>query len=312
MNITDVKQTLCGPMIPIITNLKDDLTIDHAAIRENVRYVVERGVVKGDGVLLAAGAGGDFPMLTVQERKDVARTIVEAADGETPVLVGAQDTNPNVMIEMARWAEEIGAYGVQMAAGYYYESSDDDCIRLFQAVHDATSTIALMIYNTHWEGYDMSLDQVAKLAELERCVSLKWSTPEGGGRFLRGVARFAGDLAVVDNQGMHVMTHLLGGTGYITHLCTVWPEHDLSIWKLLQSGEYPAAQEKITNANWPWSDFRSKMWARTGGESAVVKAALELCGRPGGPSRLPTRTLTGEERSELRELLLRIGVPTVT
>jgi len=42
-----------------------------------------------------------------------------------------------------------------------------------------------------------------------------------------------------------------------------------------------------------------------------VKAALELCGRPGGPSRLPSRALTVAERTELRELLLRIGVPSV-
>ena len=45
------------------------------------------------------------------------------------------------------------------------------------------------------------------------------------------------------------------------------------------------------------------------GDSPVVKAALELCGRPGGPSRLPTRELTSEEKAELREILERIGVP---
>ena len=51
------------------------------------------------------------------------------------------------------------------------------------------------------------------------------------------------------------------------------------------------------------------MGKRTGAESPVVKAALELCGRPGGPSRLPNRSLDSEEREELRQLLARIGVP---
>ncbi len=311
MDINEVKQTLRGPMIPVITNLKDDLSIDHASIRENVRYVVERGIVRGQGVLLAAGAGGDFPMLSLEERKDVCKTIVEAAAGEAPVLVGAQDTNPAVCIAMAQWAEEIGAYGVQMAPGYYYESSDEDCLRMFEAVHSATERIVIMIYNTYWEGYDMSLDQIARLAELPRCRSLKWSSPTGGGVYVRGVHRFAPQLAVVDNQGLHVMTHLLGGTGYITHLATVWPEHDVSVWKLMETGDYRAAQEKLSATNWPWSDFRGKMWKRTGAESPVVKAALEICGRPGGPSRLPTRSLDQEERTELRDLLKRIGVPTV-
>ena len=35
-------------------------------------------------------------------------------------------------------------------------------------------------------------------------------------------------------------------------------------------------ERKITDFNWPWSDFRSKMWKRSGSESPVVKAALEL------------------------------------
>ena len=106
-------------MIPIITNLHDDLSIDAEAIQSNVRYVIDRGFVTGKGVLLAVGAGGDFPMLNVQERKDAAKAIVEASAGNIPVVVGAQDTNPQVCIELAQWADEIGAYGIQMAPGYY-------------------------------------------------------------------------------------------------------------------------------------------------------------------------------------------------
>lgn len=309
MDVAEVKQTLRGPVIPVITNLNDDLSIDHGAISENVRYVVERGITTGHGVLLAAGAGGDFPMLTVAERKAVTETIAKAADGRAPVVVGAQDTNVDTVIEVAQWAEQIGAYAIQMAPGFYYESSDEDCLRVFQAVHDATSRVGIIIYNTHWEGYNLSLDQVARLAELPRCVALKWSSSEGSGAILRGVARFADKLAVVDNSGMQVMNRLLGGTGYITHLATIWPQHDLEVWRLLEAADYRAAQQKITAVNWPWSDFRAKMWQRTGAESPVVKAALELCGRPGGPSRLPNRSLNGQEREELRQLFTRFGVP---
>jgi len=307
MDIEEVKRTLRGPMIPVITNLNQDLSIDQGAIRENVSYVVERGIQPGRGVLLAGGAGGDFPMLSLDERKQVARTIVEAASG-TPVLVGAQDTDVDRCVEMARFAEEIGAYGIQVAPPYYFAASDDDCLRWFEAIHEATSSAAIMAYNTYWEGYCMSLDVVTRLARLDRCVALKWSHPEIG-TYQRGVIRMANRLAVVDNQGVAGLTHMLGGTGFITHLCTVWPEHDLEVWALLEAGDYLAAQRKTCEANWPWLDFRTKMWSRTGAESPVIKAALELCGRPGGPSRLPTRSLTEDERLELRDILNWIGAP---
>ena len=107
------------------------------------------------------------------------------------------------------------------------------------------------------------------------------------------------------------MNHLLGGTGYITHLATVWPEGELAIWRQLESGDYRAAQATIMARVWPWGDFRGKMARRTSGEAPPVRAALDLVGRPGGPSRLPSRDLHPEERAELRTLLIDIGVPNV-
>lgn len=309
MKVDQAKVCFRGPMIAVITNLKKDLSVDHAAIRANVDYVIEHGFGHGRGSLLAVGAGGDFPMLSLEERKATAKTIVEAAAGRVSVVVGAQDTHVDTVIEMARWAEQIGADGIQVSAGYYYASSDEDCLRLFQAVHEATQEIAIMIYNTPWEGYNMSLAQLERLAEFPRCVALKWSTSEGSGEYLRGVARFSGRFAIIDNQGLPVMNHLLGGTGVITHLATIWPEHDLEVWQLLEEGDYRNAQARITAVNWPWYDFRLKMWKRTGCESPVIKAALELCGRPGGPTRLPARSLDRRERDELRRLLQEIGVP---
>jgi 4-hydroxy-tetrahydrodipicolinate synthase len=296
-------------MIPVITHLKADLTVDEAAIREEVRYLVDHGVVTGQGVLLAVGAGGDFNMLTVAERKLAARAIVEAAGGRAPVLVGAQDTNVEVALEMARYAEEIGAYGIQASTPYYYRPSDDDARRFYRAVHDATERIAIMAYNTFWHDYDFPFEVLDELCDLERIVALKWARPDNGVPYMKGVARYADRLAVVDNGGMQVMNHMLGGTGYITHLATLWPEHDLEVFALLEAGDYPAAQQKLMTANWPWQAFRGKMAARTSGESPPVKAGLELLGRHGGPCRLPSRALTAEERAELREVLSSIGVP---
>ncbi|MSQ95513.1 MAG: dihydrodipicolinate synthase family protein [Gemmataceae bacterium] len=310
MDIAAVKQALRGPMVPVLTHYNADLSLDLAAIRDNVRTLVGRGLVRGQGVLLAGGAGGDFPMLTLDERKLVAKTVVEAADGRTPVVVGAQDTNVTYSIALARWAEEIGAYGIQLAPTYYYPANEETTWRVFEAVHEATRRIVIMVYNTHWEGYDMPLELVARLAELPRCRSLKWSTPDSG-RYTRGVARFASQMAVVDNQGMYVMNHLLGGVGFITHLCTVWPEHELAIWKLLEAGDYTAAQKKVTDVTWVWNEVYGRMCQTTGAEGPGVKASLDLCGRRGGPSRLPIRALNEAERGKLRAMLLEIGVPDV-
>lgn len=311
MDIAQIKQVLRGPMIPVITNLNDDLTVDVAAIQHNVNYLIEHGIATGQGVLLAVGAGGDFSMLTLDERKLAARAIVEAAGGRVPVFVGAQDTSVDVMLQIARHAEEIGAYGIQISTPYYYPPSDEDALQVYRTVHDATSTVAIMAYNTYWHDYDFPFSVLDELCEMERIVSLKWARPDNGVPYLRGLTRYADRLAVVDNAGMIVMNHMFGGTGYITHLATICPEIDLAIWQDLEAGRYHAAQERIMSTLWPWRDFRGKMARRTSGEAPPVRAALELVGRPGGPSRLPSRSLNDAERSELRELLMQIGVPEV-
>jgi dihydrodipicolinate synthase/N-acetylneuraminate lyase len=215
------------------------------------------------------------------------------------------------MLEIARYAEEIGAYGIQVSTPYYYPPSDDDALQVYRAVHDATSTIAIMAYNTFWHAYDLPFAVLDELCVLERIVALKWARPDNGAPYLRGLVRYADRRAVIDNAGMVIMNSMLGGTGYITHLATIWPEHDLAVWQDLVAGRYRAAQERIGKVTWPWLDFRSKMSQRTSGEAPPVRAALELVGRPGGPSRLPSRSLSANERSELKELLIRIGVPNL-
>lgn len=308
----NAKQIVVGPQIPVITNLKQDLGLDLEGIRFNVNYLVEHGIVTGKGVLLAIGAGGDFDVLTLDERKATARAIVEAADGRVPVIVGVQDTNPQVSIELARYAQSLGAYGIQTSPPYYHTPSDEDFLKLIRSIHDATSTIGLMIYNTWWHGYNIPLAVMDRLVELERVVAIKWSTPAGPLEYAQGVARYCHRVAVIDNALMCVLTHLLGGHGFITHFATVWPEHELKIWSLCQSGHYREAMAMHVRGNFAWVGFTGKIGARTSGESPPVKAALELTGRPGGPSRPPSRDLTPQERAELGELLRSLGVPNVT
>ncbi len=308
MDLEHVKRITRGPMIPVITHYNADLSLDLPAIAENVRTLVQRGIATGQGMFLAGGAGGDFPMLSLDERKQVARVVVEAADGQAPVAVSIQDTNVSNSIELAQWADSIGAAMVQLSPTYYYQANAETTLRLFRTVHEATNDVVIMAYNAFWEGYDMPLEVVDCLSELPRCRAIKWATPDIA-RYMRGIARFAPRMAVIDNQMTYTTSHMLGGTAFISHLATVWPEHELAIWGLLEKQEYAAAQAKEIAGSWPFHDIYVRLQETSGAESPVVKAALDLCGRPGGPCRLPVRELNREERMALERVLRNIGVP---
>ena len=305
------RQTLCGPMIPLVTNYNRDLSLDLGAYKENLRYLMDHGIRTGQGAFLVGGAGGDFPMLTVQERTALAHAAAEVTNGKVPLVLSAQTTDIRVSQELGRVAEDLGLYAVQMGPPYYFHPSDDDVVRFYQAASAGLKKSGLMVYNTFWEGYNMSFEVLDKLVELDRVLSLKWASPNGNLDYLMGVARYGDRIAVIDNTDAWPITAMAGGTGFISHMASILPEHCVELLKLTQAGKYKEALDSMRAVDWDWEEFRGVMAAKTAGEAPTVKASLELCGRPGGPSRPPSRSLTDEERSALRKVLVKIGAPVV-
>ena len=73
-NTIDVQQAkilFSGPMVAVATPFTPELELDLDALRSNIRFMVDLGVRQGQGVLLVAAAGGEFPMLSMEERKEV-------------------------------------------------------------------------------------------------------------------------------------------------------------------------------------------------------------------------------------------------
>ena len=99
-------QVLCGPMIPLVTNYNRDLSLDLGAYRENLQYLMAHGIRTGQGCFLVAGAGGDFPMLTVAERIQLAHTAAEVIGGKTPIVFSVQGTDMRASQELGRVAEQ--------------------------------------------------------------------------------------------------------------------------------------------------------------------------------------------------------------
>ncbi len=144
---TNIKDWLCGPMVAVATPFKEDFALDLDSLTSNIRFMVDKGVVTGNGTLLVGGAGGEHPTMNVDERKSVMAAAVKAANGQVPVLTSIQHTDVRVVLELAEYASGVGLHGVQLGPTYYYEPSEDDVVRLFQYVSEG-SDVNLMIYHT--------------------------------------------------------------------------------------------------------------------------------------------------------------------
>jgi dihydrodipicolinate synthase/N-acetylneuraminate lyase len=74
-----IRDWLRGPVVAVPTPFHDDYSLDLDGLGANLREIVGRGVTRGDGVLLVAGAPGEFPALTPDERKGVIWASLAAA-----------------------------------------------------------------------------------------------------------------------------------------------------------------------------------------------------------------------------------------
>ena len=75
----DVETTLVGLVENMVTPFKKNYEIDVEALKSNTRWLIEKGLRTGMGVLKAAVMVGDFYQLTNAERKTVIKAVVEAA-----------------------------------------------------------------------------------------------------------------------------------------------------------------------------------------------------------------------------------------
>lgn len=307
MEAERIREWLKGPVVAVATPFGEDYSLDLDALQGNVRYMIDHGIRTGQGALLVAAAGGEHPTLNADERKAIMESAVEAAQGEVPVLASIQHTDVRVIIDLARHASRVGLQGAQLGPTYYYPPTEGDAFRLFQTVAEE-SDVSLMVYHTYWEGLNMSLDLLKRLAEIPTVRGLKWDAPTEE-EYRRGFAALNDDLVIIDNSARYALGHSLGGRGFITHVGAFWPEYPLRIWGLLERGDYDGVEDALAAFQEPWGLWTGKVEAVTGGEGPFIKAAMEASGLKAGPPRPPSVRPPEHLLAEIRELLRSSGAP---
>src|SRR5438093_9169638 len=308
MDRLEYRKKLRGNFLPVPAPFHDDFSLDIPTFRRQIRRLLEAGYRTGNGFLLVGGAAAEFYALETDERKRIAEAAVEEAAGRIPVIVGAQHSGSLTVLELARFAERIGADGIQVGPPYYEPPTADDVFELFQAVSDAAD-IPIVVYNTWWTGTNavMDYDLTARLLEIANIGGLKWSSPSAS-TYEAVLRDFSPEVAIIDNQLCEVYAHMLGACGFTSHPPLCWPEYGLRFWACLEERRYEEATELLKIMRIPYYHLFWKAIAYSGCEAHFDKAMMELVGELVGPPRPPGRPLPASFREEMRQFLERAGV----
>jgi 4-hydroxy-tetrahydrodipicolinate synthase len=309
MTRDDAKRRWRGVVIPLVTPFREDGSIDVTALRHNVEWLLERGARTGNTIFLAAGSGGDFTVMNVDERKRVISVVADTVGDRAPVIAGAQSTDIRDCIAIARHCSDLGIDAIQISGPYYYDGRPDDFVAWMGEVAGA-SEVGLALYNHYYSGakYDVPIELIERLLELPGAIGVKWASASAE-RHWEGMRRFLPRVAVVDNSLLIVESHLRGCRAFVSHIPNFLPEFAWHVIELCEAGDYLAAQAAYDAFMLAYSAIVGQIRTRTAGEGVFVRPFMAAVGLGGGHSRLPSRdaAVTPELHRDIRALLERSG-----
>lgn len=162
-----------GSIPALITPFKNG-AIDWAAFDAFVEWQIEQG---SHGVV-ACGTTGESPTLNRDEHNTIVERTVALVKGRIPVIAGTGTNSTASTIEATQHAQKAGANAALIVTPYYNKPTQAGLYAHYKAVHDATD-LPIIIYNIPARCIvDMSVDTMARLAELPRIVGVKDATAD--------------------------------------------------------------------------------------------------------------------------------------
>jgi len=312
MNREQLRSRLSGCYVTVPTMFRnDDLELDLPAICRHVRFLRDGGIDEQTGVLLAGGAAGDFSTMTFSERLQVTETVIEAADGQVPVAMGAQTTSTRELVELARAAERLGADYIQVSPPFYFGHTQQDFFEFVTAAAEAAD-VGIIVYNTYWTSTGVSTEMVERLVEIPNMIGLKWAVGDTARMtFEHVVSHFSDRLSIIDNQNRFLTSHILGARSIELHICNHWPQFGVRLWRLLEEQNYVETQQEMVRVVLPFMQLWTEMEQFTNGDGYLDKLCMELVGLGSSRCRPPTRDVRVKFREKARQMLLQCETPGV-
>ena len=288
----------------LTTPFHADLSLDAGGFGRLVDAVI------GDGVhgIVVNGCTGESWSLDAAERATIFRTAVEAARGRVPVVAGCSAQTAADTLAKIRAAVDAGCAIAMVSPPWYVMPGPDEIMAHYKKVLAATP-LPILLYNIpRRTGVGFTVEMVDRLADEPNVIGIKESSKDWG--LLSSVIRRTRDRISVfagyaSFFGLAAICE--GAVGYIDSGTPVFGAKSLAFYRAATTGDLETARalqkdmERMLQAYFGLGTF-----------PASIKAALDLLGRPGGPTRDPIRPLDPAQRETLRKLMVASGLVSET
>ena len=297
---TDIK----GVIVPMVTPLNPDETVDIGSLRRLVNYLIDNGVHG----LWASGTTGEFANLPDSERIRAMEATVDEVASRVPVICNISSTSTKMSVKLANEVRELGMDGIALTPPYYYPDSQDELADHYRYAREQIG-LPLWVYNIpQTVKTAVEPGTIAMLAAEGTVVGVKDSS--GAGELLAqlnvlcdqgeiSLLRFLGTVFRVTSAGS------VGVHGVIPGIANLVPNVCARGWEAGEAGDTDTIREcnaKLLTAG------KVGAVAKGGGANAAsfggMKAALKHMGVIDHDfTSRPFRQLTDDEKAQIPPIL---------
>lgn len=298
-----------GVIVPILTPLNSDETVDTSSMRRLVNYLLDNGA---HGIWVS-GTTGEFANLTNKQRLISVETVVDEVAGRVPIIGNISCPSTQLSLELALAVQEMALDGIAVTPPYYYNNAQDELLDHYRYISDR-SGLPLWVYNIPPTVKTIvEPNTIATLAAEGAVVGVKDSSGAG--------EPFAQLNVLCEQGGLNLLRFLgtvsrittstaLGADGVIPAIANLAASASARGWEAGEAGDMETVKEcnaKLIAAS------KIAQLAKGGGPNAAafsgMKSALKHMGILDSDTvSRPLRALTEEEKKGIPAILEEVGI----
>src|SRR5687768_11885391 len=224
----------------LITPFTKSGALDEAAIKRLAKRQIDAGI----HFLVPCGTTGETPTLNAAERRRVVELVLEAAQGQVPVMAGAGGYDTQEVVHLSQEMQSIGVQGLLSVTPYYNKPTPEGLYKHFSAVAEATS-LPIVLYNVPGRtGCNIEAATLAKLAAIPHVIGVKEAS--GNIQQMVEICRAVPSefLVLSGDDALTLPLMAIGGAGVISVASNTIPAEMARMVEAAERGDYAAARQQ--------------------------------------------------------------------
>ncbi len=296
-----MKNDFSGIVGAPVTPFTKDNKVDYDTFAKQVNFLIKNGA----SLIAHPMHIGESINMTIEERKELARILAQAAGGRVPTFVHVSFASTDQSTDLAEHSRKVGATGIVLLAPYYWRPNRDAIIDHFMTVAGRLDGKLIIYNNVKATNVEISPDILTELFDrLPNFVGLKDASfqMEYFTEICRLNAATGKNIAIYTGVEYLLTSMPVGGRGCFSACSEVAPKLVLSLYKAC------AAMDDVEKARSLQYKVRLLLSLLMQNYPATIKYAMELMGRPVGETRKPILPISSEAKGHVKEMLKSLGV----